>query len=45
MSDIQLGADASETTSARLTNHRIVYFATYGLVASDVKGLAQPALC
>jgi CHAT domain-containing protein len=46
MSDIHLGADASETTlkKARLTDFRIVYFATHGLVAGDVKGLAEPAL-
>jgi CHAT domain-containing protein/Tfp pilus assembly protein PilF len=46
MSDIHLGADATETAlkQARLTDYRIIYFATHGLVAGDVKGLAEPAL-
>jgi len=46
MSDIHLGADASETTlrKERLSDFRIIYFATHGLVAGDVKGLAEPAL-
>jgi CHAT domain-containing protein len=46
MSDIHLGADATETTlrNARLSDFRIIYFATHGLVAGDVKGLAEPAL-
>ena len=45
-SDIHLGADASETTvkRARLSDYAIVYFATHGLVAGDVKGLAEPSL-
>jgi CHAT domain-containing protein len=45
-SDIHLGSDASETTvkTARLSEYRIVYFATHGLVAGDVKGLAEPSL-
>jgi CHAT domain-containing protein len=45
-SDIHLRADASVTTvkHAPLTNYRIVYFATHGLVAGDVKGLAEPSL-
>ena len=45
-SDIHLGADASETTvkRARLSDYGIVYFATHGLVAGDVKGLAEPSL-
>jgi CHAT domain-containing protein len=44
--DIHLGADASETTlkRARLSDYAIVYFATHGLVAGDVKGLAEPSL-
>ena len=39
-SDIYLGKAASETTvkQAPLSNYRIVYFATHGLVAGDVKG-------
>jgi CHAT domain-containing protein len=45
-SDIHLGRDASETTVKRtaLSDFRIVYFATHGLVAGDVKGLAEPSL-
>ena len=45
-SDIHLGADASETTLKRLqlSDYRIVYFATHGLVAGDIKGLGEPAL-
>jgi CHAT domain-containing protein/Tfp pilus assembly protein PilF len=44
--DIHLGLDASVTTVKRtpLTDYRIVYFATHGLVAGDVKGLAEPSL-
>jgi CHAT domain-containing protein/Tfp pilus assembly protein PilF len=45
-SDIHLGADASETTLKRaiLSDYRVLYFATHGLVAGDVKGLAEPSL-
>jgi CHAT domain-containing protein/Tfp pilus assembly protein PilF len=45
-SDIHLGPDASVTTVKRapLENYRIVYFATHGLIAGDIKGLAEPAL-
>jgi CHAT domain-containing protein/tetratricopeptide (TPR) repeat protein len=44
--DIHLRQDASETTLKRapLADYRIVYFATHGLVAGDVKGLAEPSL-
>ncbi len=44
--DIHLGRDASVTKvkQARLADYRIVYFATHGLVAGEVKGLAEPAL-
>jgi CHAT domain-containing protein len=44
--DIHLGRDASETTVKRapLADYRIVYFATHGLVAGDVSGLAEPSL-
>ena len=46
LSDIHLGRDASETTVKRLplADYRVVYFATHGLVAGDVKGLAEPSL-
>jgi CHAT domain-containing protein len=45
-SDIHLGSDASETTLKRapLADYAIVYFATHGLVAGDVKGVAEPSL-
>ncbi len=45
-SDIHLGEDASETTVKRapLADYGIVYFATHGLVAGDVKGVAEPSL-
>ena len=45
-SDIHVGADASETTVKRapLADYRIVYFATHGLVAGDIKGVAEPSL-
>jgi CHAT domain-containing protein/tetratricopeptide (TPR) repeat protein len=45
-SDIHLGKDASETTVKRtpLADYRVVYFATHGLVAGDVKGLGEPSL-
>lgn len=44
--DIHLGEDASETTVKRtpLADYSIVYFATHGLVAGDVKGIAEPSL-
>jgi CHAT domain-containing protein/tetratricopeptide (TPR) repeat protein len=43
---ILLGRAASETNvkRANLSEFRIVYFATHGLVAGDVKGLGEPAL-
>jgi tetratricopeptide (TPR) repeat protein/CHAT domain-containing protein len=46
MTDIYLGRDASEATVKRipLANYRVVYFATHGLVAGDVKGLGEPSL-
>jgi CHAT domain-containing protein len=45
-SDIHLRAGASETTVKHLplADYRIVYFATHGLVAGDIKGLAEPSL-
>jgi CHAT domain-containing protein len=45
-SDIHLRADASEATVKRLplADYRVVYFATHGLVAGDVEGLAEPSL-
>jgi CHAT domain-containing protein len=44
--DVHLGRDASETTLKRaaLAQYGIVYFATHGLVAGDVKGLGEPSL-
>jgi CHAT domain-containing protein len=37
---------ASETTVKRstLSDYRVVYFATHGLVAGEIKGLAEPSL-
>jgi CHAT domain-containing protein/tetratricopeptide (TPR) repeat protein len=45
-SDIHLRKEATETTVKRaaLADFRIVYFATHGLVAGDIKGLAEPSL-
>ena len=45
-SRVLLGKDATETAVKRaaLSEFRIVYFATHGLVAGDVKGLAEPSL-
>ncbi len=45
-SDVFLGRAATETQvkSLPLSDYRIVYFATHGLVAGDVKGLAEPSL-
>ncbi len=44
--DIHLGRDASvaRVKRAPLANYRIVYFATHGLVAGEIRGLAEPAL-
>ena len=45
-SSIHLRQDASETTVKRsaMSEYRVVYFATHGLVAGEVKGLAEPSL-
>lgn len=45
-SDIHLGSEASEpiVKKTKLDDYRIVYFATHGLVAGDVKQLAEPSL-
>ncbi|MHB0771943.1 CHAT domain-containing tetratricopeptide repeat protein [Bradyrhizobium sp. 5.13L] len=44
--DIHLGRDANEATVKRaaLAQYGIIYFATHGLVAGDVKGLGEPSL-
>lgn len=44
--DILLSTAATEAAVKRmdLTGYRIVYFATHGLIAGEVKGLAEPAL-
>jgi CHAT domain-containing protein len=44
--DLRLGTSATEAQVKQidLTQYRIVYFATHGLVAGEVKGLAEPAL-
>jgi CHAT domain-containing protein len=46
LSDIHLRADASETRVKHLplADYRVVYFATHGLIAGDVEGLAEPSL-
>lgn len=43
---VVLGTAASETTvkTTDLSNYRVVYFATHGLVAGELKGLGEPAL-
>jgi CHAT domain-containing protein len=45
-SSIHLRADASEriVKHAALSDYRVVYFATHGLVAGEIKGLAEPSL-
>jgi CHAT domain-containing protein/tetratricopeptide (TPR) repeat protein len=45
-SDLFLRGAANETTvkSVSLRDYRIIYFATHGLVAGDVKGLGEPSL-
>ena len=45
-SDIHLGRNATEANVKRLplADYRVVYFATHGLVAGDVKGLGEPSL-
>ncbi|MEQ1651878.1 MAG: CHAT domain-containing tetratricopeptide repeat protein [Hyphomicrobium sp.] len=44
--DLHLGAAATETSvkSADLSVYNVVYFATHGLIADDIKGLNEPAL-
>jgi CHAT domain-containing protein len=44
--EIYLRERASEAAvkQAKLSDFRVVYFATHGLVAGDVKGLAEPSL-
>ena len=45
-SEIHLGKTATEAAvkQAKLDDYRVVYFATHGLVAGDIKNLAEPAL-
>jgi CHAT domain-containing protein/Tfp pilus assembly protein PilF len=44
--DIYLGARATVAAvkHAPLANYRVVYFATHGLVAGDIKGVGEPSL-
>jgi CHAT domain-containing protein len=46
LADLHLDRDATETIVKRipLENYRVVYFATHGLVAGDVRGLGEPSL-
>jgi hypothetical protein len=43
---IHLGKEATETLvkSAQLSDYRVIYFATHGLVAGEIKDLAEPSL-
>jgi CHAT domain-containing protein len=45
-SDIHLGSGATEANVKQLplTNYQIVYFATHGLIAGDIKDMAEPSL-
>ena len=45
-SDVKLRSSASEIAVKRsaLADYRVVYFATHGLVAGEIKGLAEPSL-
>ena len=45
-SQVKLGKDATETAvkQANLSDYRLIHFATHGLLAGDLKGLAEPAL-
>lgn len=45
-SDLRLGADATETSvrTADLASYKVVYFATHGLLADDLKTIGEPAL-
>lgn len=44
--DIYLGKLANETTvkHVALKDYRVVYFATHGLIAGDIKGISEPSL-
>ncbi len=45
-SDVHLRQDASETAvkRAKLADYRVIYFATHGLVAGEIKDVAEPSL-
>ena len=44
--DLHFGTDATESAvkQANLSDYRVIYFATHGLLAEDIKGLDEPAL-
>src|SRR5262249_36625164 len=44
--DIRLGPEATEASLKRtnLAPYRVLYFATHGLIAGEVQGLAEPSL-
>jgi CHAT domain-containing protein/tetratricopeptide (TPR) repeat protein len=44
--DLHLAADATEAAVKQtvLADYRVVFFATHGLVAGDIKGLGEPSL-
>jgi CHAT domain-containing protein len=46
LANIRLGRAASEAAvkQANLTDYKIVYFATHGLIAGEVKGIGEPSL-
>jgi CHAT domain-containing protein len=46
LSDLHLRQEASETTvkRAKLADYRVIYFATHGLVAGEIKDVAEPSL-
>jgi CHAT domain-containing protein len=45
-SDVHLRQEASETAvkRAKLSDYRVIYFATHGLVAGEIKDVAEPSL-
>ncbi|MBS0244689.1 MAG: CHAT domain-containing protein, partial [Proteobacteria bacterium] len=46
VADLATGAAATETLvkKLRLSDYRVVYFATHGLIAGEVEGLGEPSL-
>ncbi len=46
LTDLHLRQEASETTvkRAKLSDYQVIYFATHGLVAGEIKDVAEPSL-